>query len=415
MKPRPQLGKFVARASEGEAELFIYSQIGGGGFWSEGVTAAQVAAAIADCEKQGAKKLAIYINSPGGDVFEGIAILNCLKRFSGEKVVYVDGLAASIASVIAMAGDRRCMGSGAMMMVHDPSAFASARGVGTAAEMRAKAEDLDKIATAMAGAYAERTKKDESAMRTIMRAETWMTAAEAVELGFADETYQQDDEPDASALLSSPVFASFHNVPPTWLARAKTSAGLPGKTSPKEQETMKVLLAKLGLADSATEAQAVAMFDQLVGTSRKLIEITGAATEGQALGTVSAWKASHEKVAELNAKMQKIEADAAAVEVKALTDGAIKEGRAAPALRDWLLSQTPESLKAFIAASPPMHKAAREPEHKTDSTTLSAEEQEVCRKMNLDPKKFLEGKQKAINEGRVPDPQTFRSIAQPAA
>jgi ATP-dependent Clp protease protease subunit len=413
MKPRPQLGKFLARAADGEAELFIYDQIGGS-FFSEGVTAKQVAAAVAECEQQGAKKLAIYINSPGGDVFQGMAILNCLKRFSGEKVVYVDGLAASIASIIAMAGDRRFMGSGAMMMVHDPSAFASDRGVGTAAEMRAKAEDLDKIAGAMASAYAERTHGDESAMRTLMRAETWMTAAEAVERGFADETFEQQPDQDATAFLKSPVFASFHNVPAPLLALAKTSSG--HKPDDKEQPVMfKALLAKLGLSDSATEAQAIVAFDAMVGTSRKLIEITGAATEAQALGTVTAWKASHDQVADLNARVQKAEAEKAQAEVKALVDAAIKDGKAAPAQRDSLMLMTPEALKAFVAAAPVIHKPHTDKAVEMDATTLTAEELDVCRKMNRDPKDFLASKKKAIEEGRAPSAGTLQLLATSSA
>jgi ATP-dependent Clp protease protease subunit len=409
MPTRPQRFQFIAKAGAGEAELRLYGVVGGG-LWTDGITSAQVAAAIDECESAGAKKLAIYINSPGGDVFEGIAILNCLKRFSGEKVVYVDGLAASIASIIAMAGDRICMGSGAMMMVHDPSAFASARGVGTAAEMRSKAEDLDKIATAMAAAYAHRTKGEESAMRTIMRAETWMTAAEAVQLGFADETFQQDEEPDASAFRDSPIFASFTNLPPALLASVKNPSGR--KPDDKEHHVMKNLLAKLGLTDAATEAQALVAFEHMVGASRRLIEITGATTEGQALGTVTAWKASHDKVTEMTAKVQKIEADAAAAEVKTLADQAIKDGKATPKQRESLLLMSPETLKAFIAAAPVIagrNHTQTEPE--LDSVTLTAEDREVCRKSRIDEKKFLESKKQAIAAGRAPSAATMSQLA----
>jgi len=233
-----------------------------------------------------------------------------------------------------------------------------------------------------------------------------MTASEAIELGFADETFKQDEAPDASAFSSSPIFASFHNVPQPLRARATPPNPL------KESQVMfKVLLAKLGLAESATEVQALAAFETITGTSRKLIEITGAASEAQALGTVTAWKASHDKVTELTAKVAKIEADAAAAEVKALLDQAIKDGKATPAQRDALMLMSPEALKAFIAAAPVIHGKGYTPPKAGGEATLTAEDIEICKKMNLDQKKFLEGKQKAINEGRVPDAQMLQLIA----
>lgn len=412
---RPQIGRFLARATDGGAELFIYDKIGGGTglFDVGGVTSQQVAAAVEECERNGAKSLSVYINSPGGDVFEGVAIMNCLKRFSGSKTVFVDGWAASIASVIAMAGDKIYMGSGSMMMIHNPSSFAGPRGVGTADEMRSSATKLDKIAASMAGAYAERAEMPESEILDLMKAETWMTADEAIKLGFADEKFEQEPGTDPTAYFASaPIFASFHNLPPALKAQATVPAGKPGNTSPKEHETMKGLLAKLGLSDSASEAQAITAFEHIVGTSRKLIEATGAATEGEALGTVSAWKASHERVGELNARLAKIEAETAKAEVKALVDAAIKDGKATPAQRDSLMLMSPETLKAFVAAAPVIHKPAKDPQAEGPSaTTLSAEEQEICRKMGRDPKQFLEAKKKAIEEGRAPDGQTLRLLA----
>jgi ATP-dependent Clp protease protease subunit len=416
MKPRPQLGKFLAQAENGRASLYIYDQIGASWF-SDGITAKQVVEAVDQAEKDGCTGLDVYINSPGGSVFEGIAIYSRLQRFKGEKVVYVDGIAASIASVIAMAGDRRCMGVGAMMMIHDASGVCA----GNAAEMRETAERLDTICDAMVAAYAANTDLADDDIRAMMKAETWFTSASAIEKGFADELVEQAPGQDPSAFLRAPIFASFHNLPDRFKARLAPPPPAPTTPAPtdsdsKENSPMKALLAKLGLTDTATEAQALTAFDTVVGTSRKLIEITGAATEGQALGTVTAWKASHDRVTEMSAELTKIKADSAAAETKALVDGAIKDGKAAPAQRDALLTMSPESLKAFLAAAPVIHiKPAGTPKAELDSTTLTAEEMEVARKTNLDPAKFLEAKKKAIAEGRAPSAETLSMLATRAA
>jgi ATP-dependent Clp protease protease subunit len=405
---RPQLGKFLARAGDGRASLYFYDSIGASMF-SEGTTAKQIVAALEEAEKAGAKALDIFINSPGGSVFEGMAIYSCLKRFSGEKVVYVDGWAASIASIIAMAGDRICMGTGAMMMVHEASGIA----MGKAGEMRSVADRLDKIGESMLATYAERTKADPDEIRTMMKAETWMTAAEAVERKFADDIFEQPPDQDTAAFLKSPIFASFHNVPESIRARAAVPPlPEPPAPSPKENQMFKALLAKLGLSDAATEAQALAAFETITGTSRKLIEVTGAKSEAEALGTVTAWQASHAKVEELTAKVVKIEADAAKAEVKALLDGAIKDGKVAPAQRGALEALSPESLKAFITAAPAIHKTTTEaPKAELNAEALTPEEVEVCRKQNIDPKKFLESKKKAIAEGRAPSAGILNLLA----
>ena len=123
----------------------------------------------------------LSINSPGGDVFAGVAIYNAL-RSSGKKVnVKVLGIAASAASLIAMAGDEIEMPENAMMMIHNPWSFA----MGDADELRATADVLDKIGNSLVGTYAARSGKDEDEIKALLDAETWMSAQEAVEMGFA--------------------------------------------------------------------------------------------------------------------------------------------------------------------------------------------------------------------------------------
>ena len=123
----------------------------------------------------------VEINSPGGDVFAGLAIYNGLRN-SGKKInVKVLGLAASAASLIAMAGDTIEMPENSFMMIHNPWGFAA----GDANEMRATADVLDKIGSGLVSTYAKRTGKSEDEITALLNAETWMTAQEAVDAGFA--------------------------------------------------------------------------------------------------------------------------------------------------------------------------------------------------------------------------------------
>lgn len=198
-EPRPLL----AKASDSKAALYIYEVIGEDWWTGGGVTAKSVRDALD--EVKGAKTLDIYINSEGGDVFEAKAIYEQLKRFEGEKVVHVDGIAASAATFIAMAGDRIITAPAATWMVHEAWSIAAGR----ASDMRAMADVLDLQNESIAGIYAERTKRPVSELRDIMAAETWMDAEEAKRLGFTDEIAREeekdDDEVDAKA---SPLIAA---------------------------------------------------------------------------------------------------------------------------------------------------------------------------------------------------------------
>ena len=128
-----------------------------------------------------AQSIEVYINSPGGDVFEAHAIYNALKEHPAPVNVHVRGLAASAASVIAMAGDTITMGQGAFIMIHNAWTIA----MGNAGQLRDQAVLLDKIDGAMSGIYSARTGGDEKQIRKQMAAETWLTADEAVAGGFA--------------------------------------------------------------------------------------------------------------------------------------------------------------------------------------------------------------------------------------
>lgn len=177
IKRRNAMPYEIKAASKDEAEVWLYDVIGDS--W-EGTTGKQFAAELKAVGEP--KTLNIYINSPGGSVFDGIAIHNVLKRHKARKVVHIDGIAASIASVIAMAGDEIRIASNGSMMIHDPWAIA----LGTAADFRKMADSLDKVRTAILNSYVDRATADEDELSAWMTAETWFTAQEAVDAGLAD-------------------------------------------------------------------------------------------------------------------------------------------------------------------------------------------------------------------------------------
>jgi ATP-dependent protease ClpP protease subunit len=127
-------------------------------------------------------ELTVRINSPGGSVFDGVAIYNALKRHDAAITVWIDGIAASIASMIAMAGDQVVMPENAMLMLHDPSALV----LGTASDMRLMADALDKMKAGMVAAYRDKSGRDDAEIEALMAAETWLLAQEAADLGLAD-------------------------------------------------------------------------------------------------------------------------------------------------------------------------------------------------------------------------------------
>jgi ATP-dependent protease ClpP protease subunit len=162
--------------SPDEAEVMLYDEIGG---WY-GATADEF---IADLRGISSPNLRVRINSPGGSVFEGIAIANALRSHPANVTIQVDSVAASIASVIAMAGDRVEMAPNAMIMIHEASGVC----LGNAADMEEMAQLLALISDNIADAYASRAGGTRDQWREAMRAETWYLPDAAVEAGLADE------------------------------------------------------------------------------------------------------------------------------------------------------------------------------------------------------------------------------------
>ena len=159
----------------------------------------------------------MHINSYGGEVAEGLAIYNTLKN-SGMKVTTIcDGFACSAASVIFMAGDERIINEASLLMIHNAWTYAN----GNATELRKAAEDLDKITQASVNAYVSRAVISEDEIKNLMDNETWITAQEAVEYGFATKTEKSDDggiKQSAFANIRSAILEKTANVKPVEIA-----------------------------------------------------------------------------------------------------------------------------------------------------------------------------------------------------
>lgn len=189
----------IRAVAQGVAEIAIYDEIGA---W--GVTAKQFSQdlkALGDVQT-----INLHIHSPGGDVFEGMAIYNLLANHPATINVYIDGLAASMASVIAMVGNTVYIPENAMIMIHKPWGIQG----GNSDDMRRYAELLDKVETTLLMAYTKKTGKTEDEIRSWLAAETWLSGPEAVEHGFADQLV----EPLAmAASLKSKRLQEFEHMP----------------------------------------------------------------------------------------------------------------------------------------------------------------------------------------------------------
>jgi ATP-dependent Clp endopeptidase proteolytic subunit ClpP len=188
------------------AEIWIYEQIGED-FWSgDGITAKSFQKELAGVK---ASQIDLHINSPGGEVWDGLSIYNLIKQHPAKVTTYIDGIAASIASVIALAGDKVIMAENAMYMMHNPYGSCC----GNAEELRQMADVLDKVSGSIALAYQGKTGKPDDEIKALMDAETWMTADEAHEMGFCDEIAEQMDMAACAKFVPAMQQAKFKNIP----------------------------------------------------------------------------------------------------------------------------------------------------------------------------------------------------------
>lgn len=220
---------------DAEASISIYDSIGEN--WEgTGITSKRISAALRNI---GAKDVVVNINSPGGDFFEGMAIYNLLREHQGKVTVRVLGVAASVASVIAMAGDEILIGDGAFFMIHNAWAVA----VGNRHDMMDSAKLLEPFDAAMAALYAHQTGMSTAEAATMMDRETWIGAQQAVDDGFATGLLPSSE-------ITKSTQASTKSKP---LALIEASMAKAGFSRNSRRDTFKALFSGTpGAAEDAT-------------------------------------------------------------------------------------------------------------------------------------------------------------------
>lgn len=178
----------IKAAKSDENSISVFDVIGAD-WYGEGVTASRIAGAL---RAIGGADVTVNINSPGGDMFEGLAIYNLLREYEGKVTVKVLGLAASAASIIAMAGDEVQIGRGAFLMIHNCWVYA----MGNRHDLAQLAADMEPFDKAMNDIYGARTGLSAQAIEAMMNAETYIGGSDAVEKGFADRLLSADEIAD---------------------------------------------------------------------------------------------------------------------------------------------------------------------------------------------------------------------------
>lgn len=327
-------GHFTCEKTPEATTIHVYGSIGS--TWiGDGV---QVDQFVREVDAIEGGRVDVYVNSPGGDAFGGLAMMNALRRCKGQVTVTVDGLAASAASYVALGGDRLVMGRNSQMMIHDASGVC----VGNASEMDKMRTALDKLSDNIASIYAGRSGRDIDQWREAMRTETWLSADEALAAGLADEVDAAIKEAPSDELLGffnhagrqaapapsilSGAVAS-HNPPaaepgnPTGkdttmstdlIAGLRDRLGIPADTDPSADTILSALDEALAeRAEQAAAPEGTVLIDAV-----QLDELKTAAAEGAT--------ARAQQVAEARTRM---------------VDEAIEAGKIPPARRDhWLAS-----------------------------------------------------------------------------
>ncbi|EKM0665567.1 Clp protease ClpP [Cronobacter turicensis] len=215
----------IRAARDGDNSISIFDVIGAD-YWGEGVTASRIAGALRSLNGE---DVTVNINSPGGDMFEGLAIYNLLREYDGKVTVKVLGLAASAASIIAMAGDEVQIGRGAFLMIHNCWVYA----MGNRHDLAQMATDMAPFDKAMSDIYQARSGLDAATVDKMMDGETYIGGSEAVEKGFADsllsaDEIADDDESPVAALRKLDALLAKANTPRS--ERRKLLKALSGST-----------------------------------------------------------------------------------------------------------------------------------------------------------------------------------------
>lgn len=454
MASKKKLG-FKVQASGDTITIDIFDAIGGDPFFGGGVSDKEVRMAL-DANPN-ASTVRVRLNSEGGDVFQGMAIYNALRAHPGKKIVEVDTVAASIASIIMLAGDERRITDTGFVMIHNPSAMFLQ---GTADDLRSKADLLDSIKENMVSIYAERTGQKTAKIVEAMDEETWMNAEEAKAKGFVHKIMS----PSAIAARADWNFAKFNKIPQSLMSivanaqsATQTNEDATAPSAPvqnsKEKRKMQILAGKdveiagalLALANANLNAIASADFkakcDAFVSdlkamlgegaasaesaasaasaateANAKVVEavktLTGESDPAKMAAAVSGFKVRAETgastIGELTARVNTLETEAksnraAAVQGKIVALLASNSKKCTPAFEKWAMAQSDDKLVAEVLSTMPVAPVQSvEPPAPGPATSaapvpaaiaLSPEDLEVCRMFGTKPEDFLKEKQ----------------------
>lgn len=388
-RPRPwyHVGEVTALAGDdgtdgSTADVYVFDTIGG---WF-GMTADDFVRDVASLDVD---QLVVHLNSPGGDAFEGVAIANVLRAHRARVVVRVDGLAASAASVIAVAGDEVVMGVGSQLMIHDAMTVA----IGNAADMATAQRALDSVSNGMAGTYAAKAGGTSTQWREAMRAETWYAADEAVAAGLADRVAGPDEVGTAAGEQVTPgagandwllmwdslrdpdrLDVSAFRYPgraaapdPVMPGRQTPAARADGRTRHERSrpvafsdEQLSTMRARLGLAANADEQT---IHDALIEALDEQVEETPAVAplpDGVVAVEASVLDELRTRAARGDEARTRQERD----DREALVSAAVGDGRISPARRDaWLsrLEADPGEAATLAALQPGLSVPTGEP------------------------------------------------------
>jgi ATP-dependent protease ClpP protease subunit len=289
----------ISETENDTAEISIYDEIGG---W--GISAKEF---LGELSKLKGKHLHLRINSPGGSVVEGTAIFNALRRHQGGVTVHIDALAASMASVIAMAGMPVYMADNALLMVHNPWTITA----GDSEDLRKEADLLDKLKASIRNAYQRKTGLPEDQLQGMMDAETWLDSVDAVALGFVDAI--EEGVAAAATVKPAELRARFD----------KFKGGMEATQTPATEPAAETLPADLGqqLPDGtpivpATEAPAEVPVIEEPAPEEPAEEPEGEPETLPDMPQASVGNAMLDAVAALNNRLQAMEARAMAAEAR---------------------------------------------------------------------------------------------------
>lgn len=345
------------------ADVYVYGVIGGG-FWSDGVSAKDFVKTLAEVD---ADTINLYVNSPGGSVYDGIAMKAAIERHSANVIAHVDSLAASAASFLIMGANEVVMGADADLMIHDALMITW----GNAADHRDGADELDRVSDKISAMYARKASGDAADWRALMVAETWYSADEAVEAGLADRVASEAATEDAKNLrntfdlsifdhagrgdAAAPVpvervaeLRSTYDSPAAFYDRLRAvrderrtqppaEPGTPRNTDKEGADTMpalnKEIATRLGLTvaeDALTDEVVLNALDEALA---ERAETTTAATENTVTVDRAVWEETQAQATQGATAFANLEASRR----EGIVDKALREGKITAASRqDWL-------------------------------------------------------------------------------